>query len=220
MVKKKRHIIKKKIKILLMGYAKRAAVIGLVLGVIIFIIIMSAENIMLKRDNISLEEVYVEYRDAYEKVDEELTTEYTYWVEQYKTLRKDYLDLLRYLGEEDLNYDIFTVTGYSANDMKNQGTTNTTSIGFKLDARYMDYIGIVAVDPEIIPYGSFVFIKANWAGDSFIYEKIFIAGDCGGAIKGQRIDVYFDTKTEATKFGVQGCAVKVIVNEDNNIQKD
>lgn len=214
MIKKKRRIIKKKTKEALIVYAKKAIIVGLLIGLIVFPIIMSAENIMLKRDNVSLQELYVEYRDAFEKADNEFATEYEYWVERYKVLRADYLDLLRYLGEEDLNYEIFTVTGYSANDMENQGTNNTTSIGFKLDAQYMDYIGIVAVDPEIIPYGSLVFIKANWAGDSFIYEKIFIAGDCGGAVKGQHIDVYFNTKTEAEYFGVQGCPVKVITNNE------
>ena len=217
MVKKRRYV-KRKTKRLLMGYVKKAIVIGLIIGSVIFTMITSAENIMLKRDNISLQEIYVEYRDAYEEVSEELTTEYTYWVEQYKTLRKDYLELLRYLGEEDLNYEIYTVTGYSANDKK-QGTTNTTSIGFKLDAQYMDYIDIIAVDPEVISYGSLVFIRADWEKNKYIYERIFIAGDCGGAIIGKVIDVYFDTKTEAERFGVQGCSVKVIVNE-NNIQSN
>ena len=28
------------------------------------------------------------------------------------------------------------------------------------------------------------------------------------------IDVFFDTKTEANKFGIQGCPVKVIANEE------
>ena len=44
---------------------------------------------------------------------------------------------------------------------------------------------------------------------------MFIAGDCGGAINGQHIDIYFKTKTEAERFGVKGCPVKVIINEEN-----
>ena len=218
MAKKRKHIIKRKTKILLMGYAKRAAVIGLIIGLIVFFIITLAENTMLKRDNVSLQDIYVEYRDAYEEANTEFVTEYNYWLERYQDLRSSYLELLQYIGEEDLGYEIFTITGYSANDEK-QGTNSTTSIGFKLNAQYMDYIDIIAVDSTVIPYGSFVFIKADWKSDGFIYERMFVAGDCGGAIKGQRIDIYFETKTEAERFGVKGCPVKVIINEEN-IQKD
>lgn len=51
----------------------------------------------------------------------------------------------------------------------------------------------IAVDPSVIPYGSEVVING----------KLYIAQDCGGAIKGNRIDVYFDDHDEALKFGVQ-----------------
>ena len=213
-MKKKKRYIKKKTKQTIVWYARRALVIGLVIGLIVFFIITLAENVMLKRDNVSLQDIYVEYRDAYEEASTEFVTEYNYWLERYQDLRNDYLELLQYIGEEDLGYDIFTVTGYSANDEK-QGTNSTTSIGFKLNAQYMDYIDIVAVDPDLIPYGSFVFVKADWKGDKFIYERMFIAGDCGGAINGQHIDIYFKTKTEAERFGVKGCPVKVIINEEN-----
>ena len=51
----------------------------------------------------------------------------------------------------------------------------------------------IAVDSDIIPYGSIVSING----------KEYIAHDCGGAIKQNRIDVYFDDHKEALKFGVQ-----------------
>lgn len=51
----------------------------------------------------------------------------------------------------------------------------------------------IAVDPEIIPYGSTVYIDGN----------IYVAEDCGGAIKGNRIDIYHSTHKEAVEFGVQ-----------------
>ncbi len=51
----------------------------------------------------------------------------------------------------------------------------------------------IAVDPSVIPYGSKVKINGH----------IYIAQDCGGAIKGNRIDVYFDDHQEALNFGVQ-----------------
>jgi len=51
----------------------------------------------------------------------------------------------------------------------------------------------IAVDPKVIPYGSVV--RMNGID--------YVAEDCGGAIKGNRIDIYFDTHAEAMAFGVQ-----------------
>lgn len=52
----------------------------------------------------------------------------------------------------------------------------------------------VAVDPRYIPYGTKIIIDGN----------VYIAEDCGGAIKGEnRIDIFFDNHEEALEFGVQ-----------------
>lgn len=55
----------------------------------------------------------------------------------------------------------------------------------------------IAVDPSIIPYGSKV--KIN--------EHIYIAQDTGGAINGNRVDVYFNDHQEALQFGLQTAEV-------------
>lgn len=57
----------------------------------------------------------------------------------------------------------------------------------------------IAVDPNIIPYRTEVIING----------KTYKAQDCGGAIKGNRIDVYFENHNEALKFGVQYAEVFV-----------
>ena len=56
----------------------------------------------------------------------------------------------------------------------------------------------IAVDPKVIPYGSEVVIR--YADGS---ERCYIAEDCGGAIKGNRIDVYMDSHEAALIGGVK-----------------
>lgn len=50
----------------------------------------------------------------------------------------------------------------------------------------------VAVDPSVIPLGSTLYING----------QAYIAEDIGGAIKKNRIDVFFDTHEDALEFGV------------------
>lgn len=51
----------------------------------------------------------------------------------------------------------------------------------------------IAVDPDVIPYKTEVIING----------RTYKAQDCGGAIKGNRIDVYFEDHNDALEFGVQ-----------------
>lgn len=65
--------------------------------------------------------------------------------------------------------------------------------------------GIVAVDTDVIPMHSL--IKIEGAGDlSGVYE----VKDTGGAIKGNRIDIYVPTKHEAYKFGKRDIKVFIL----------
>lgn len=64
----------------------------------------------------------------------------------------------------------------------------------------------IAVDSSIIPYGTEVIING----------KTYIAHDTGGAIKGNHIDVYFDSHEEAWNFGLQYAEVSMIVNDIDN----
>ena len=65
-------------------------------------------------------------------------------------------------------------------------------------------VGAIAVDPKVIPYGTRMYIVSN--DGRYIYG-IATAEDCGGAIKGNRIDLYFDTVAECNKFGIRYCQV-------------
>jgi 3D (Asp-Asp-Asp) domain-containing protein len=99
--------------------------------------------------------------------------------------------------EKNVEWFYFVATGYNKNDAK-QGTTGVTATG--KNARE----GIIAVDPKIIPYGTKVEIKNM--GD-------FVAEDCGGKIKGNRIDIFFDSKEEAKEFGKKGVWVRYLDGE-------
>lgn len=50
----------------------------------------------------------------------------------------------------------------------------------------------IAVDPRVIPYGSRVIINGH----------TYIAEDCGGAIKGNKIDIFVGSESEAYRKGV------------------
>ena len=104
--------------------------------------------------------------------------------------------------ESDIKWQVFEVTAYTQLD---EGCNNITSIGINLDKAWVDYFNIVAVDPAVIPYGSVVIIKMP---DGEIIPAI--AGDCGGAIKGKRLDLYARSLDEAFEFGRQHLEVAVI----------
>ena len=53
--------------------------------------------------------------------------------------------------------------------------------------------GTIAVDPSVIPYGTKVYIPQ--------FGKTFIAEDCGGAIKGNKIDIYMNDEATVKNWG-------------------
>ena len=64
--------------------------------------------------------------------------------------------------------------------------------------------GTVAVDPSRIPYGTRMFIISN--DGSYVYG-IATAEDCGGDIKGDRMDLYMPTYEQCREFGRRRCTL-------------
>lgn len=60
---------------------------------------------------------------------------------------------------------------------------------------------VIAVDPSVIKLGTRVYVEGY--GEA-------IAGDTGGAIKGNKIDIHVPTKEEARKFGRQTVKIKIL----------
>jgi 3D (Asp-Asp-Asp) domain-containing protein/uncharacterized protein YabE (DUF348 family) len=68
-------------------------------------------------------------------------------------------------------------------------------------------VGAIAVDPEVIPLGTRMYIVSN--DGEYIYG-IATAEDIGSAVKGNKIDLYFDTFAECYEFGLRDCTVYIL----------
>lgn len=67
--------------------------------------------------------------------------------------------------------------------------------------------GVVAVDPSVIPLGSKLYIETS--NGSYVYGYA-VAADTGGSIKGNKVDLYMETRTECLNFGVRNVKVYIL----------
>lgn len=98
-------------------------------------------------------------------------------------------DVLTYTHRET-----FKATAYCRTDVGGEYTSTGT----------VTRVGAIAVDPKVIPYGTRMFIKTQ--DGSYIYG-VATAEDCGGAIKGKRLDLFYETDAECRRFGIRYCDV-------------
>ena len=91
--------------------------------------------------------------------------------------------------------DTYEATAYTQYD---EGCNDTTACMTKVKW------GVVAVDPDMIRYGTRMYIVTKYG--NFVYG-IGTAEDCGGAIQGKRLDLYMPTLREAYNFGRQDVTV-------------
>ncbi|QED46876.1 3D domain-containing protein [Cytobacillus dafuensis] len=80
-----------------------------------------------------------------------------------------------------------------------EGCSGITSTGINLKAN--PNAKVISVDPTVIPLGSKVYVEGY--GEA-------IAGDTGGAIKGNRIDVFIPSQQDAIDFGVKQLKVTIL----------
>lgn len=172
----------------------------LVLLIIIAIIAISfgvLECINLEKQRGYLNELEEQQTNYLDNISE-YSKSYNELYAEFNALYLRYVDLKANLTAD--KWVPFTVTGYSASDPQ-QDTTNLVATGFNLDHKNVKEIPIVAVDPKIIPLYSIVEIQGLGA---------FISLDVGGAVKGNRIDILFADKDQATEFGKQTLMARVI----------
>ncbi|WP_391119277.1 LysM peptidoglycan-binding domain-containing protein [Psychrobacillus sp. L3] len=80
-----------------------------------------------------------------------------------------------------------------------KGCSGVTSTG--IDLRANPNKKVISVDPTVIPLGSKVWVEGY--GEA-------IAGDTGGSIKGNKIDIFFPTKDSALNWGRKTVKVKIL----------
>lgn len=90
--------------------------------------------------------------------------------------------------------DYFIATAYTP-DPRENGGYNGTAMGTKLVR------GVVAVDPKVIPLGTVLWVEGY---------GVCRAEDTGGAIKGKRLDLLFETKKEAYNWGRRKVRVAIL----------
>lgn len=89
-----------------------------------------------------------------------------------------------------------SATAYTANC---SGCSGYTATGINLNAN--PHMKVIAVDPSVIPLGTKVWVEG------YGYA---VAGDTGGSISGNRIDIHVPTKEEAYNFGQRTVTVKIV----------
>lgn len=89
-----------------------------------------------------------------------------------------------------------TATAYTAYC---NGCSGITATGINLKSN--PNLKVIAVDPSVIPLGSKVWVEGYGHA---------VAGDTGGAIKGNKIDLFVPSKSQAYEFGRKKVRIKVL----------
>src|SRR5690606_10359564 len=132
-----------------------------------------------ENENLKLKENLNELKNENRKLKEEL--------EKYNNLRK--------LNIVATAYDAFCDTGCIGVTATGYDVANTV---------YKDGFRVIAVDPNVIPLGSILYIETSKG------NILGIAEDTGGAIKGNRIDILMENREKAYDFGVRDAKVTVL----------
>ncbi|MBD3108957.1 DUF348 domain-containing protein [Bacillus sp. AGMB 02131] len=96
-------------------------------------------------------------------------------------------------GGTEMTVESTAYTAYCA------GCSGTTATGFNLKSN--PNAKVIAVDPQVIPLGTKVWVEG------YGYA---VAADTGGAIKGNKIDVFFSEKSQAYKWGRKKVKIRIV----------
>lgn len=111
-----------------------------------------------------------------------------YVYKEYITNNDKVIDVFNINEDEIVSLDV-KATAYAGDTITSTGTVPTVGT-------------TIAVDPTVIPYGTKVYIPE--------FDNVFIAEDCGSAIKGNRIDIFMENETKCNEWGVKNITIYVL----------
>ena len=94
---------------------------------------------------------------------------------------------------ELVSLGIYTITAYCACERCCGKSPDDPLYGITATGTTATEGRTIAVDPLVISYGTVVYIDG----------QAYVAEDCGGGIRGNQIDIYFDDHETARQWGVQ-----------------
>ncbi|UCZ53300.1 ubiquitin-like domain-containing protein [Bacillus shivajii] len=99
-------------------------------------------------------------------------------------------------SSSDGSWQTFNATAYTAYC---NGCSGITATGINL--RENPNANVIAVDPNVIPLGTRVEVKGYGT---------FLAADTGGAIRGNKIDIFMPNRSDATAFGRRSVQIRIV----------
>ncbi|MGG5462061.1 3D domain-containing protein [Clostridium sp. B9] len=111
---------------------------------------------------------------------------------------QEYQSLSR--GGENINFKKKLTVKSTAYTHEKGSSQSYTASGMHV-VRNPNGYSTIAVDPNVIPLGTKLYV------DGYGYA---IAADTGGAIKGNKIDLYFDTEEEVSNWGLRNLDIYIL----------
>jgi uncharacterized protein YabE (DUF348 family) len=119
-------------------------------------------------------------------------------VMNHKTARGD---VIRYNKALDVKATAYTASLKDTGKAPGHPLFGITATGIKAKK------GVIAVDPKVIPLYTRVYVEILGSTPDYGYA---VAADVGGAIKGNKIDLYYDDQEYVDRFGVKKARVYIL----------
>jgi len=126
------------------------------------------------------------YEDNWVKVNVNNTVGYVY--SKYITNNEKVINISDINSSNSKSLDV-KATAYAGDTITSTGTVPTEGT-------------TIAVDPNVIPYGSKVYIPE--------LDTVYTAEDCGSAIKGNRIDIFMSSESKCNEWGVKNITIYIL----------
>jgi 3D (Asp-Asp-Asp) domain-containing protein len=99
------------------------------------------------------------------------------------------------------NYEVVKTFKVQASAFTAQCSGCLGKTAYGIDLKKNPDVKLIAVDPKVIPLGTKVWVEGY---------GIAIAGDTGGSIKGNKIDIFMKTKKQAYNWGRKNVVIKIL----------